>query len=331
MKLFYRVKRPTHKQQNTIVPFYTTLLSMIFCMVCLAGTSWAWFTANYAVGVGSITTAEWILQDVIVYQMDNVSSLTQTASDENVQSPQILVTITEDGGMKFEARANTPYLVTASATGSSSKGFILVKTCDGYFYTTDSSIEFCLLLSQTSEVMICASWGADFGEANTFPDDKKIGNGEVPVCICEILCSNEGIKEECKVCARNYSACIGRKPECSCAEKCAGVNKSCDICKNSIDNCTGTEPKSAQESVSAVEVNEESESTESVTDTESEEIDSQITSELPDDVKLPEDSELQEATESSVNTELPIGTEPVENTETTVAIESVTEITMKIS
>ncbi len=154
LNLFYRAKWLKHAKQNSALPFYTALLSMVLCMVCLAGTTWAWFTANQAVEVTAIQSAKWIIESVEVVQI----------SDEN--SDSISVSVSEmQYGKQFEAAANTKYRVTVSATGNASTGYLLVKTCDGNYYTSESSIDLELCLSKGGPVEISASWGVYAGEA----------------------------------------------------------------------------------------------------------------------------------------------------------------------
>ncbi len=170
LNLFYRAKWLKHVKQNSALPFYTALLSMVLCMVCLAGTTWAWFTANQAVEVTAIQSAQWIIESVEVVQL----------SDENSDLISISVSETQYG-KQFDAAANTKYLVTVSATGNASTGYLLVKTYDGNYYTRESSISFELCLSQDGPVEISASWGVYTGEAVQLPAGQNIGKGTILV------------------------------------------------------------------------------------------------------------------------------------------------------
>ncbi len=246
LNLFYKANRRKHENRGSTLPFYTALLSMFLCMICLAGTTWAWFTANQEVDIGSITAAEWSLNSVKVYQIETTSQLTQTASDGDAQRSRIAVDVTAtDDGVVFDASADTQYLVTASMNGNSSNGFLLVETCDGDFYSTDSDISFNLLLTEDCTVALSVSWGSCYGNADTFPEDYIIGNGEVPECACKVLCTEDAVNEECKICIKNHNACIGVAPKCSCTEKCTEdvYNTDCQVCSTDIAGCIGKERK----------------------------------------------------------------------------------------
>ncbi len=201
MKLFYRAKRLKHEKQNNILPLYTALLSMVLCMVCLGGTTWAWFTANQVMEVEPITAAEWAIESIEVYQI---------ASGENTEYIRIPVNETEDG-MKFDVEADTNYAVSVSIRGNSSTGYLHVETCDGNYYTTKSDIDFDLLLSEGGTVKVIASWGVYAGSADELSQDDCIGNGAIPVCECSTLCTDEAFNGECKVCSKERSLCIGEE------------------------------------------------------------------------------------------------------------------------
>ncbi len=165
LKLFRRANGL--KNKNSILLFFTSLFSMLFCMVCLAGSTWAWFTANQMVSVGTITSAEWKLGEVTVTQTN------PEVTDEPV------VTETENG-KEFEVLENTEYRVTATAEGRASDGFILIKTCDGSFYAAGKSIDLNLILSKADNVTISASWGKEYGDAQPISEN-SIGMGQVAV------------------------------------------------------------------------------------------------------------------------------------------------------
>ncbi len=169
----YRAKRLKHEKRSSRLSLYAALLSIVLCMVCLAGTSWAWFTANQEVTVKSIVSAEWKMDSVEVYQI---------AADGNTKTVQIPVDVTgTEGDMKFSAAANTQYLVKIFVKTNARNGFALIETCDGSFYTTKSEVSFNLLLSKSSIVKVNASWGVYDGEANMLPDYGNIGKGIIPV------------------------------------------------------------------------------------------------------------------------------------------------------
>lgn len=315
LKLFYRAKRLKHEKQNNPLPFYTALLSVVLCMVCLAGTTWAWFTANQMMEVEPIKSAEWTIDSVQVYQI---------ASAGNTGSMMVQVDET-DYGVEFEVDADTKYSVAVSAEGNSSTGYLYVETCDGDYYTTKSDIGFELLLSEGSMVTITASWGGYSGHADELLEDECIGNGEVPVCSCDTLCTDEAVNEECKVCAVNHSACMGEEVEpvdlvCSCEIKCTEINESCEICKDSIENCNGSEENTQ-------ETTQETTPT-TGTDTEQEDTVPPPESE-PEVTESPtiDDSDLSEGQETSGSSETLETPETVVDEETTESTDIITEST----
>lgn len=173
MKLFYRGKYLRKEEKNSSVSLYTTLLSMVLCAVCLAGTSWAWFTANQALPVAPIASAEWALDTVQVYQV--VSDVT-AMEDGDISHVPVDITVTK-AGATFTAAANTRYLVTATAKGTATVGFVQITTCDGTFYNTSAQSSFTLLLSQNSTVTVTASWGSGTGNAQFFESGAVLGSG----------------------------------------------------------------------------------------------------------------------------------------------------------
>ncbi len=251
LKLFYRAKRLKHEKQNNTLPFYTALLSMVLCMVCLVGTTWAWFTSAQIVEVESITSAEWAIENVEVYQV---------ASAGNAERIAIPVDETEDG-MEFDVDADTKYSVSVSTRGNSSTGYLYVETCDGNYYSMKSDIDFELLLSEGGTVTITASWGGYSGRAKQLSEDECIGNGEIPLCGCSTLCTGEAVNGDCKVCSEDHSLCLGETPECICENKCTEPNDSCEVCKNGIGGCTGKEEETTTEETTADETESSDETT----------------------------------------------------------------------
>ena len=235
MKRFYKAKGLKYEKRQKLFPLYTSLLSVVLCMACLAGSTWGWFTANQIVTVKSITAAEWTLTDLAVYQLadSDMDMLSET------QTP-VSVTVTE-AGMEFTVSPNTRYLVTPTVQASATNGFLLVETCDGSFYTTDSTSGFYLLLSAGGTVKVSASWGTNCGSATAFSNGAVLGNGTIPTCTCESKCTDEIPNNDCPVCAADSAACQGAEaPQCTCTEQCVETgNKNCVVCQDGIEGCAG--------------------------------------------------------------------------------------------
>ncbi len=154
----HSTRRKRHKG-SSLIPLYTSLCGMILCMACLAGSSWAWFTANQTVGTVSITSAHWVLETVAVDEMP--------------------VTVT-DNAATFTAAANTEYAVSVTAGGNASSGYLLIETCDGNFCTRAPKTEFTLLLSQSGTVTVTAAWGQLPADAGEFASGDRLGSGTLP-------------------------------------------------------------------------------------------------------------------------------------------------------
>ncbi len=76
LKVFYQPKWLKKEQRSSPAPIYTAFLSIVLCMICLAGTTWAWFTANQQVGMAPLSAAGYTV-DVTV--TDGASTLTGTS------------------------------------------------------------------------------------------------------------------------------------------------------------------------------------------------------------------------------------------------------------
>ncbi len=182
LKLFYRAKWLKHEKKNNMFPFCASLLSMILCMVCLAGTTWSWFTASQEVRVDRIAAGNREVQRVEVYAFEDSLLLLEDTAEKTVRQTSATVDVTVEGNaFSFEVMADTPYLVFPSVESTVNNGYLQVKTCDGDFYTTELVESFRLLLSQDSTVTISASWGTYYGDAVPFSEKEVIGKGTLSV------------------------------------------------------------------------------------------------------------------------------------------------------
>ncbi len=239
--------------ENITAMLFPSILGIFLCAVCLAGTTWAWFTANREIGVAPIVSAQWMLESVEIYEVP--ASGVYSQGEEGEKPQQIPVSVTEnDGVIEFEASANTRYLVTVTVEGNAVNGFVLVNTCDGSFYITEKQSSFTLLLSEDCKVKISSSWGTKVGEAAEFTEGEELGSGvievqEPPKCICFEKCVEESVNEDCTLCLEDIDLCEGEetgKVLCSCETKCTELTESCAVCVNDIDSCTGEELQSEE-------------------------------------------------------------------------------------
>ncbi len=184
LRLISQMRKFRREKKNNVSMLYTSVLSMILCIVCLIGSSWAWFTANQSVEVGTISAAEWTIDSLEVHL--------STEDGESVRIEK------KDKVFHFQADANKKYVVTASVKGTSSTGFMLVKTCDGVFYTLDKNSTFTILPSKDGTVTISASWGTETGPAEYFADGDALGEGKEDVAeeVAEEEVAEEVAEEE---------------------------------------------------------------------------------------------------------------------------------------
>ena len=80
-----------------------------------------------------------------------------------------------------------------------------------------------------------------------FAGDGETGDAivEETECICETLCDEENINENCPVCYENWENCEGEEPECDCETLCdeENINEDCPVCSENWENCEGKEPE----------------------------------------------------------------------------------------
>ena len=144
----------------------TSVLGMLICVVCLAGTTWAWFTANSGIDDTkkplSVETAQ-VKVDVSIDNQDK-----RTVSGGNSQT----ITIAK----------NEKLSVTLTGDGTSTKRYCYV-TVDGDRYYVDlsssNSITF-TVCSSSDSMTIKASWSAPDSGSSLISSGATIGKGEVP-------------------------------------------------------------------------------------------------------------------------------------------------------
>ncbi len=239
----FRSQRP---RGNVLTALYISLMSLVLCMVCLAGTSWSWFHANQSLSVDPIHSAKWELESVQVFLLP--ADVQEGEAPISVEtSPE------EDGAVTFCVQANTRCRIRTAVHATASHGFLQVTTCDGTYYTTEPTAEFTLVPSQNGYVRIWASWGAmadnwqtiaaalgtESHEPIPFVSGEELGAGAV--CICRLLCFETVIEETCPLCTRSREDCAGSMPECICTAACKeeAPNSECPACHRDLALCSG--------------------------------------------------------------------------------------------
>lgn len=121
-----------------------SLLGIVLCVVCLCGTSWAWFTVSRSSSVTPIQTAVYTVQ--------------LTVDDEDV--PQ---TLDGESIMKIGMTKGQTYRVSLKANGTASTGYCKVTFEDQTYYTdqisADDTLAFTVNASKDSTMKIESQWG----------------------------------------------------------------------------------------------------------------------------------------------------------------------------
>lgn len=118
--IFYKGKHTRSSDRKYMQNAVPLFLGMLICMSCLAGGTWAWFSANQTAPVQTIQSAEY---SVAVTVMD--TSSTGTPIEVNVEDNVASCTLTP----------NTNYSVTLTPNGTATKGYCLI-TDENKVYTT---------------------------------------------------------------------------------------------------------------------------------------------------------------------------------------------------
>ena len=147
------------KENNSIVKMLMpSLLGTIVCMICLMGTTWAWFADNVTTSIQSIKAADYS----ITVDMEDGEEL-------------------EDGTYSFSHMTEGKgYQITVTANGSASTGYFRIFGPEGFSpkYSTQLApggvMTFTFYPSITGEYSFESVWGTYIGE-NTIQDSDIIG------------------------------------------------------------------------------------------------------------------------------------------------------------
>lgn len=140
--IFYTAKHSKPTDENIMRLLLPSFLGIVLCMVCLAGSTWAWFSASISTSPQTIEAANF---DIAV-----------TVNGKPVSSP-----VTLEAGQK--------YTVTLTATGNApSGGYCEVKGGAVPLYTEtilpDRSLTFTLIPEKDAVYTFTAIWGRYSGE-----------------------------------------------------------------------------------------------------------------------------------------------------------------------
>lgn len=123
--IFYKGKHlrsSDRKYMQNAVPLF---LGMLICMSCLAGGTWAWFSANQTTPVQFIQSAQY--------------SVAVEVSDASSTGTPIEVTV-EDNVASCTLTTNTSYSVTLTPNGTATKGYCLITDGDKVYTTGQLSV-----------------------------------------------------------------------------------------------------------------------------------------------------------------------------------------------
>ncbi len=155
-------EKPT--DENIMRLLMPSILGVLVCMVCLFGSTWAWFTAGIQVDGAATTKAANFSADVTVREIPGATVQTIAAiqagetgralaaqSDENTENTSgesedkaldadtwNAVTAKDDDSMDFELQADRAYAVEIHATGSTTiGGYVVISDGNREYYTVD--------------------------------------------------------------------------------------------------------------------------------------------------------------------------------------------------
>ena len=152
-------EKPT--DENIMRLLMPSILGVLVCMVCLFGSTWAWFTAGIQVDGDAATKAANFSAAVTVREIPGATVQTIAAiqagetgraltvqSDENTENASgesedkaldaNTVTAKDDDSMEFQLQADTAYAVRIRATGSTTiGGYVVISDGKREYYTVD--------------------------------------------------------------------------------------------------------------------------------------------------------------------------------------------------
>ena len=155
--MFYIPKHQKQTDENIMRLLMPSAAGIVLCMICLAGFTWAWFSASLVNEGNSIQATSYNL---------NVS-----VKDENQEdiSPQDGVYCLTDG----------PYTVTlqASEDGASTGYCKIIKIDDKDYYTDQikRGETFILTICESGRYTFTAMWGESDGASNVINNNGSIG------------------------------------------------------------------------------------------------------------------------------------------------------------
>ena len=148
--LFYTPKHTKTSDDNILRLILPSIAGSLLCMVCLAGTTWAWFSASIQTAPQTITAANFAV----------------TVSIENDKGQSV-----EAQNGQYNLTAGVEYTVTLTAGGNApSGGYCIVEGGEKPQYTAqmlpEKELKFTLIPKETANYAFTAVWGSYSGEAD---------------------------------------------------------------------------------------------------------------------------------------------------------------------
>lgn len=148
--LFYMPKHTKTSDDNILRLLMPSIAGSLLCMACLAGTTWAWFSAGIETSPQTITAANF--------------AVSVSVADNNGQPVEA-----QNG--RYNLTAGVEYTVTLTATGNAPKGgYCVVEGGERTLYTArmlpGKELEFTLTPKKAADYAFTAVWGSYSGEAD---------------------------------------------------------------------------------------------------------------------------------------------------------------------
>ena len=146
--------KPKHSEnaineRSTYRVFTSSVIAVFVCVICLCGTSWAWFTANASTEVTAIKTSTYKL----VYQVDSSTEVTEIAST----------------GATYTLTADTCAITLKASGTSGATGYCSVQVEGQTYYTeqisADSTFTFTVNAALGTAITFIPNWGTYSGTA----------------------------------------------------------------------------------------------------------------------------------------------------------------------
>lgn len=149
-RIFYTVEHVKNtKEENILRMLAPSFVGIILCMVCLAGSTWAWFTASVQTQPQTIKTANYSIAVMVNNQPISASTTMSAGQTYNV-------------------------VLTASGTAPSG-GYCIVGDGEKLFYTErilpGETLKFTLIPEKEAVYTFTSMWGSHEGESNISDGD----------------------------------------------------------------------------------------------------------------------------------------------------------------